>query len=154
MKHRTGPTWIPAPAYGAMLPAFTVNLIVREIERAVAFYRDVLLAHVHYADPDFAAVRVMGVELMLHADHTYDQNPWAGALASGAPRGLGAELRLLGMNPDDLAARARRQGAGPRCHDARPWLARGDGARSRRLCLGGRRNCARAIGRALIPPRT
>jgi len=107
MKKRTGEPWIPSPAYSALLPQFTVNLIVRDMDRSLAFYRQVLLADVHYADPDFAAVRVLGIELMLHADHAYEHSPWAGDLAGGQIRGLGAELRLLGMDPDDLAERAR-----------------------------------------------
>lgn len=106
MKKRTGEPWIPAPAYGALLPQFTVNLIVRDIPRALRFYEEVLEAHAHYSDADFAAVRVLGIELMLHADHTYEANPWSASLQQGAERGLGAELRLLGMDPDALAERA------------------------------------------------
>lgn len=111
MKKRTGTPWIPAPAYGALLPQFTVNLVVQDIDRALAFYRQVLLAHVHYSDPDFAALRVLGIELMLHADHTYEHSPWSAHLRMGQLRGLGAELRLLGMNPDEVAERAKRVGA-------------------------------------------
>ena len=107
MKKRTGDPWIPAPDYGALLPQFTVNLIVRDIDAALSFYRQVLQAQVHYSDPDFAAIRVLGVELMLHADHTYEDNPWSGSLQGGHIRGLGAEFRLLGMNPDEVADRAR-----------------------------------------------
>ncbi|HSZ50622.1 MAG TPA: VOC family protein [Caulobacteraceae bacterium] len=111
MKTRTGTPWIPAPEYGALLPQFSVNLIVRDIDVSLDFYRQVLRAEVHYADQDFAAVRVLGAELMLHVDHTYEGSPWRGALESGETRGLGAELRLLGMNPEDVAERARAVGA-------------------------------------------
>lgn len=107
MKLREGEPWIPARDYGALLPQFTANLVVREIDRAVAFYREVLQAQVHYADADFAALRLLGAELMLHADHTYEHNPWAGALRDGQARGLGAEFRLLGVDPDAVAERAR-----------------------------------------------
>ncbi len=55
MKKRTGEPWIPAAAHGAMLPTFTVNLVVREFDRSLAFYTAVLRAHVHYSDADFAA---------------------------------------------------------------------------------------------------
>ena len=58
MKKRTGDPWIAAADYGALLPQFTVNLIVRDIDRALEFYRKVLRAQVHYSDPDFAALRV------------------------------------------------------------------------------------------------
>jgi catechol 2,3-dioxygenase-like lactoylglutathione lyase family enzyme len=111
VKKRTGTPWIPAPAYGALLPQFTVNLVVRSIDAALDFYCDVLAARVHYSDPDFAALRVLGLELMLHADHTYEHHPWATALRDGQPRGLGAELRLLGIDPDQVAARARTRNA-------------------------------------------
>lgn len=111
MKKRTGEPWIPAPAYGALLPQFTVNLVVRDVAKSLEFYKAVLLAHVHYFDPDFAALRVLGVELMLHADHTYESNPWSSALKGGTARGVGAELRLLGMNPDQLVERARASNA-------------------------------------------
>jgi catechol 2,3-dioxygenase-like lactoylglutathione lyase family enzyme len=99
--------WIPGDVYGGLLPGFTINLLVRDIDVAQRFYRDVLGATVHYADPDFAAVRVQNLEFMLHADHTYDSHPWFGALRHGEGRGLGAELRLLGLDPDVVEARAR-----------------------------------------------
>jgi catechol 2,3-dioxygenase-like lactoylglutathione lyase family enzyme len=111
MKKRTGETWIPAPAYGALLPEFTINLLVRDMDRALRFYKEVLEAQVHYSDPDFAALRVLGLEFMLHTDHTYDGNPWASSLSAGTPRGVGAELRLLGMDPDEVAIRARENNA-------------------------------------------
>ena len=82
MKKRTGDPWIPADRYGRLLPAFMANLLVREIPRSVEFYRTVLGGSVHYAYPDFAAVRVGGAELMLHADHTYEDHPWQPRLAS------------------------------------------------------------------------
>ena len=45
---------------------------IGEIDRSVAFYRDVLGAEIHYRDIDFAAVRFGPAEVMLHADHTHD----------------------------------------------------------------------------------
>lgn len=111
MKQRTGDPWIPADQYGRRLPRFTVNLVVRDIPRAVEFYRTVLAATVHYADTDFAAINLSGVELMLHADHTYDKHPWHGALTRGERRGLGAELRVLGVDPDVVERHAGAAGA-------------------------------------------
>ena len=109
-KKRTGDPWIPADVYGRLLPAFMVNLLVRDVAAALRFYRDVLGATVHYDDVDFAAVRVAQQEIMLHADHAYDTHPWAQQFAAGAGRGLGAELRLLGYDPDDVERRARAGG--------------------------------------------
>jgi len=111
MKKRTGSPWIPAPDYGVLLPQFTVNLIVRNIEAALRFYTRVLLAEVHYSDPDFAALRILGIELMLHADHAYEHSPWFESLGAGKPRGLGVEMRLFGMDPDGATERARAENA-------------------------------------------
>ena len=103
--------WMPGFRYGALLPPLALNLLVRDTERAAAFYRDVLDAEVHYRDIDFAAVRVGPAEVMLHADHTHDEHPWSADLAEGATRGVGAQLRLLGIDPDAVEARAREHGA-------------------------------------------
>ena len=103
--------WMPGFRYGALLPPLALNLLVRDTERAAAFYRDVLDAEVHYRDIDFAAVRVGPAEVMLHADHTHDEHPWSAQLAEGATRGVGAQLRLLGIDPDAVEARAREHGA-------------------------------------------
>ncbi len=42
---------------------------------------------------------------------TYDKHPWYARLLGGERRGLGAELRLFGADPDAVEARARRAGA-------------------------------------------
>ena len=47
---------------------------------------------------------------MLHADHTYETQPWARRLAESGKRGLGAETRLLGIDPDAAERRARASG--------------------------------------------
>lgn len=110
-KKRQGEPWMPADEYGRALPAFTINLIVRDIPRSVAFYREVMGAEQRYMDADFAALVVHGVECMLHADHTYDSHPWYPRLTGNERRGLGAELRLFGVDPDAIEARARERGA-------------------------------------------
>jgi uncharacterized glyoxalase superfamily protein PhnB len=88
-----------------------LNLIVTDTARSAAFYRDIFDAEVHYQDIDFAAVRVGPAEVMLHADHTHNDHPWAGALAAGERRGLGVQMRLLGIDPDEVERRAREAGA-------------------------------------------
>jgi uncharacterized glyoxalase superfamily protein PhnB len=102
---------VPAAEYGRALPALTVNLVVHDITRSTTFYREVLGAEVRHHDEDFAALRLEGHDLMLHADHTYDRHPWADELDRGGRRGLGAELRLLGPDADAIEARARAHGA-------------------------------------------
>jgi uncharacterized glyoxalase superfamily protein PhnB len=111
LKQRTGDPWMPAAPYGRELPTFTVNLLVRDVPRAASVYTKIFAATVHYADPDFAAINVGGVEMMLHADHTYDKHPWHAPLTRGERRGLGAELRVLGIDPDAVERRARDNGA-------------------------------------------
>jgi len=110
-QKRTGGGWVPADEYGRSLPAFTVNLLVSDVEKSVAFYRDVLGVTVRYADLDFAALTIRGVDFVLHADHTYDHHPLYERLKADGPRGRGAELRVLGIDPDALEERARKMGA-------------------------------------------
>ena len=114
MKKRTDEeraAFLSGAVYGRMLPEFTVNLLVRDVPASLAFYRNVLGSMAHYADPDFAAVRVGNLEFMLHADHTYEHHPWRPALEAGERRGLGAELRILGIDPDLTEQRAIACGA-------------------------------------------
>jgi len=102
---------MPAARYGRELPAFTVNLLVSDVPRAVGFYTKIFSDTTHYVDPDFAAINVGGVEMMLNADHTYDKHPWYGPLTRGERRGFGAELRVLGIDPDVVERRAHENGA-------------------------------------------
>jgi hypothetical protein len=104
---RTGADWIPADSYGCSLPRFTVNLLVRDVQRSVPFYCDVLQASVHCSDEDFAALELQGTQFMLHADHTYDHHPYAARLHSPGLRGSGVELRVMGIDPDEVKNRAR-----------------------------------------------
>jgi catechol 2,3-dioxygenase-like lactoylglutathione lyase family enzyme len=97
--------------YGRTLTGLSMNLIVRDVAKSVPFYRDVLGFTVHYADVDFAALQLDGAKVQLHADHTYDHQPWAPRLADTSKRGLGAEIRILGIDPDAAERRARAHGA-------------------------------------------
>ena len=91
---------MPGFRYSALLPPLSIALVVSDTERSIAFYRDVLDAEIHYQDIDFAAMRVGAAGVMLHADHTHDEHPWHEALTSDAVRGIGAQLRLLGIDRD------------------------------------------------------
>lgn len=108
---RTGDAWMPAGDYGRTLAPFTVNLIVSDLARSIPFYTTVLGAKMVYSDADFAALRVGNLEFMLHADHAYDHHSWHRELTSGVRRGLGAELRLFHIDPDQTEARAKQFGA-------------------------------------------
>jgi uncharacterized glyoxalase superfamily protein PhnB len=108
---RTGDAWMPANEYGRELPRFSVNLLVRDLAKSLPFYTQVLGATVRYSDADFAAMTLNGVEFMLHADHTYDHHPLFARLQSPGKRGDGAELRVMGIDPDALQKRAEAAGA-------------------------------------------
>jgi uncharacterized glyoxalase superfamily protein PhnB len=110
-KHRTGKPWMPGFRYGALLPPLSLNLLVESVEESAKFYQAVFEAEVHYYDVDFGAVRVGPVEVMLHADHTHDEHPWYNDVKNGAQRGVGAQFRLLGIDPDNVQKRAENAGA-------------------------------------------
>ena len=110
MKLRTGDPWMPAPEYGRALRGLSVNLLVRDVEASLRFARGVLGAEVVYSDPDFAVLRHGEAEWMLHADHTYLEHALHRDLAANGHRGIGAELRLHGCDPDAAEAAARRLG--------------------------------------------
>jgi len=110
MKLRSGDPWMPADEYGRSLRGLSINLLVADVARSVAFQTEVLGAKLVYADPDFALLCGFGGEWMLHADHTYDKHPLHGSLSSEIVRGVGVELRLHGCDPDAAEARARTRG--------------------------------------------
>ncbi len=110
MKLSTTEPWMAPPDYGHTLRGLTINLLVRDIDAALAIQRDVLDAEAVYADRDFAVVRRGAAEWILHADHTYSDHPLGGSLGVGLARGVGAELRLHGRDPDAAEAAARRLG--------------------------------------------
>ena len=117
---RTGTPWMAPDAYGKTLAGLSLNLIVRDVRKSVPFYRDVLGMTVHYADEDMAALQLDSAQIVLHADHTYDKQPWAPRLSETAKRGLGAEIRILGIDPDLAERRAAEHGA-PVLLGARDW---------------------------------
>jgi len=103
--------WMSPPDYGRSLrPGLGVNLLVRDVAGSVRFATEALGATATYADNDFAVLRLVGAEWMLHADHTYLANPLTGIVAGAETRGAGIELRLYGVDPDAAEERARAGG--------------------------------------------
>ena len=102
--------WMEADTYGRSLSGLSINLLVKDVGRCLEFHREVLGASELYSDPDFAAFEFENVSWMLHADHTYDAHPLAELLQGGQSRGLGAEIRLHGRDPDLAENAARRLG--------------------------------------------
>ena len=111
-RKRTGDPWKPAPEFARDLTGLSVNLIVRDMAASLPFYTDVLGLKVLYRDVDFAALQgPEGWYMMLHADHTLDHSAAETArLAVEGKRGTGAEIRILGIDPDQVEARARARG--------------------------------------------
>ena len=109
-KTRTGDAFMPAGDYGRALPRFSANLLVRNVAASLPFYRDVLGVTIRYADDDFAALSLLGIDFMLHADHAYDHHPLYALLQATPERGVGAELRFLGVDPNKVEERAKRLG--------------------------------------------
>ena len=105
MKLATETPWMPAPEYGRGLRGLGVNLVVRDVPAALKFQSEVLEAEIIHSDRDFAALRGFGGEWMLHADHTYSDHPLKGSLSGDLARGIGAELRLYGRDPDQAEAK-------------------------------------------------
>jgi predicted enzyme related to lactoylglutathione lyase len=106
---------MPAPAFGRSLEGFGLNLLVRDVGRAVAFQAEVLGVTIVYQDADFAVLRHPGEagegrEWMLHADHSFADHPLLALTGDGAVRGAGVELRLYGIDPDAAEARAEARG--------------------------------------------
>lgn len=110
-KKRTGEPWRTAAEYGRDLAGLSLNLLVRDVAKSLPFYTDVLGFRAEYSDVDFAALERDGVRIQLHADHTYDGMPWAPRLSAPAQRGLGAEIRIMGIDPDGVERVARARGA-------------------------------------------
>jgi len=102
--------WMTAPDYGRSLRGLSINLLVKEVPRAIAFAREVLGATLVYGDADFAVLRREGAEWMLHADHTYGDHPLLALTGDGALRGAGVEIRLHDHDPDGAAAKAESLG--------------------------------------------
>lgn len=105
-KKRTQDPWMSGADYGRSMPPFTVDLIVSDIERSVAFYRAVLDAHVEYSDVDFAALRVRDLAFTLHAAHAFDGHALYQRLAPSGERGSGVMLRMHGIDPDEAERKA------------------------------------------------
>ena len=103
---------MPGHQYAKLLTGLTVNLLVRDVLASLPFYTEVLGLKCPYRDPDFAALEGgAGVRITLHADHTYDhQSPEMARLAAPGKRGTGAEIRIMGVDPDQVEARARERG--------------------------------------------
>ena len=113
MSVRSNPEdwWMSAGDYAKRLSGLTVNLLSGDVEAVVPFHTRVLGATAEYVCVDFASFAFGDVTWMVHADHTYDSHPLHRVLKRGLDRGVGAELRLHGRDPDEACEAARELGA-------------------------------------------
>ena len=95
-------------AFGAALgPGLGLNLLVADLPRAARWQVAALGARILYWEADFAVMEAAGARWLLHSDRSYRAHPLRGAVADAPARGLGAEFRLYGLDPDAAEARAR-----------------------------------------------
>ena len=95
-----------AAAYGRVLTGMGINLLGSQVADTVRFAETVLGLKTLYADTDFAILQHGGAEWMVHSDAIYYTNPLLGLTGDGALHGVGIELRVYGVDPDEAAARA------------------------------------------------
>lgn len=110
MKKRSGDPFMPPAEYGRSLRGFMLNILVRDMDQAVLFHRQVLQITCVYSDPDISIFEGYGISWMIHSDHTYDKHPLWGHTHDVNKRGVGAEFRLHGLDPDQAEAAARQLG--------------------------------------------
>ena len=76
---------------------------------------------VTYADEDFAVLRAVGADWMVHADHTYRDNPVIGLVEGVTGRGAGIELSSMASIP--MQRKRLPDTAAIRCSPV-PWTSR------------------------------
>ncbi len=110
MKKRQGDPFMPPDEYGRSLTGFMLNILVKDMDKAMEFHQQVLGVDVFYSDPDISIVSWQGHQWMIHSDHTYDKHAMYQHIQGVSTRGVGAEFRLHGRNPDEAEAQARKLG--------------------------------------------
>jgi catechol 2,3-dioxygenase-like lactoylglutathione lyase family enzyme len=97
-------------AYGRSIPSgLGINLLVRNVDRSARFQAEVFGARIVYWEEHFAIMQALGSTWLLHADWSYRNHEFRGAVEGIEARGAGVEFRLYGVDPDraEAAARAR-----------------------------------------------
>ena len=125
MKSDPATWWMTTEDYAARMKGLSINLMVRDVEACVPFHTRVLGATAEFVCVDFASFLFGEVNWMLHADHTYDRHPLHRMLTADLDRGVGAELRLNGRDPDEACAAADLLG----CKVLEPATTKGHGTR-------------------------
>ena len=105
----TNLTTATADEVGRALSGFGVNLLVRQIAASCEFLQRVFDFSVVRADQNYALLTHRGQYYQLHTDATYAAHPLY-ELLPPPPRGLGVELRLYEVDPEQAESRARECG--------------------------------------------
>jgi hypothetical protein len=97
---------VAAASFGHSLTRISMNLLVRDVPREVAFLTEVMSLTPHQVGRDFAIMVHAGQPFQLHSDQTYGAHPLLSLLPEAGPRGGGIELRLHECDPDRACERA------------------------------------------------
>ena len=97
---------VEAAEFGRSLHGIALNLLCRDVLAMAAFLRDVFGLEAHRLSADFAIIRHGDMLLQLHSDATFRAHPLLGLLPEAPPRGAGAQIYLMGIDPDAAVARA------------------------------------------------
>ena len=97
---------LSAPEVGNLLTGFGVNLLVKDVMQETEFLQNVLSFKIVRASADYAIAQSGSQLYQLHADHTYTSHPLLKHMPETPPRGLGVELRLYDIDPDQAERRA------------------------------------------------
>lgn len=91
---------------GRALSDFGINFLVTNTEQTALFLERVFGFNRLRLDKDYGVMEHRGRLYQLHADPTYHSHPLLGLLPESDARGLGIELRLFDIDPDEAEQRA------------------------------------------------
>ena len=101
---------INAAEMGHLLEGFGINLLATRVDQTVAFLHEVLGFEIRRQSGDYAVLAHRDQLYQLHADSTYSTHPLAALLPEAGLRGVGVELRVYQVDPDQAESRAREKG--------------------------------------------
>lgn len=98
-----------AAEVGRLLHGFGINLLVKQVAHSVQFLQHVLDFQVLRQSSEYAVLAHRQQYYQLHADSTYTAHPLHALLPQADLRGIGVELRLYQIDPQQAENRAREQ---------------------------------------------
>ena len=103
MKHADS---MSGPEVGHALSGFGVNLLVRDTQKTAAYLEQILGFKRLRLDKDYGLFEHLDNVYQIHCDGTYLNHPLLGLMPENGLRGLGVELRLYDVPPDETEAKA------------------------------------------------